>query len=921
MLCVRCLTLTLVLVLTITASAAPPGPADLDHFERHVRPVLVENCMGCHGPKKQMGGLRVDSLAAVLKGGDNGPAIRPGEPANSLLIQAVRRTADVKMPPKKVLPEVAVRDLEEWVKRGAVWPKTAPEPPREAWKTHWAFLPVRDPPLPAIKDGAWPRTSIDYFIAAELEKHNLTPSPEADRRTLIRRLSFDLLGLPRAPAEVADFESDTTPNAYERLVDRLLASPHYGERWGRHWLDVARYADTKGYVFFEENKYPWAWTYRDWVIRAFNEDRPYDQFILQQLAADQVPGGDRHDLCALGFLTVGDRFMNNVQDILDDRIDVVCRGLMALTVGCARCHDHKFDPIPTADYYSLYGTFASCREPEVSPLFDGPPATKQYESFAKELQKREGQLDVFLHGKYDAVTTAARARVADYMLASHSVKDQPTMQDFMLIADGGDLSPFMLKRWRAFLVHSRKGHHRVFAPWHAFAALPAKDFTAGAAAICSRLASPSGGDAGVNPIIAHSFAAKPPASLADAAHRYGELLNAADRQWQDACKAAKGAPPQHLPDPAQEELRQVFWGPESPPNIPFDLINRLDLLPDRASQGELQKFLKAVEDWRMNGPGAPPRAMVVVDSPHPYEPHVFVRGNPGNIGPAVPRRAPAVIAGPDRKPFTHGSGRLDLANSIIDPKNPLTARVLVNRIWAHHFGKPLVATPSDFGMRSERPTHPELLDHLATVFVRDGWSIKRLHRRILLSAAYRQQALDRPEARATDPGNIWLWRMERRRLDFESLRDALLVVAGRLEPAIGGKSVADNFAPPARRRTLYGHLDRLQVPGLYRAFDFPSPDATAAQRDRTTIPQQALFLMNHPLVLECARATAARPEVAGAPDLEHKVTALYQLLFNRPPMPPEIELARRFRIGTPGGLDWPRYAQGLLLANEFAFVD
>jgi hypothetical protein len=905
----------------LCVQAAGPAPQDVEFFEKHVRPVLVENCFRCHGPRKQMGGLRLDSPAALLKGGYTGPAVHPGDPGSSLLVHAVRRDGELKMPPKKSLPQAAVRDLEEWVKRGAAWPQTGKEVIAEAWKSHWAFQPVRDPALPVVKDAGWPRGSIDHFVLAELDRRGLTPSPQADHRTLIRRLSFDLLGLPPTPGEVAAFEADSAPDAYERLVDRLLASPHYGERWGRHWLDVARYSDTKGYVFFEENRYPWAWTYRDWVIRSFNDDLPYDQFVVQQLAADLLPGGDRRALCALGFLTVGDRFMNNIQDILDDRIDVVGRGLMGLTVGCARCHDHKFDPIPTADYYSLYGVFGSCGEPELSPLFAEPAKTPQYEEFRKELDKRQAKLDAFLREKYLAVTGGARTRVAEYMLASNAVKDHPGMQDFMLIADGGDLNPFMLKRWQAFLARTRKNHHPVFVPWHAFAALPAKEFAAGVRTVCSRLGPPPPNTPPVNAIIARSFADKPPETLADAAKRYGELLNAADRQWQEACKAAKGPPPQRLPDVAQEELRQAFWGPEAPPNIPQDLINRLDLLPERASQGELQKFLKAVEDWRINGPGAPPRAMVLVDSPQPYEPHIFIRGNPGNVGAAVPRQMPAIVAGPSRKPFTHGSGRLELAQGIIDPKNPLTARVLVNRIWMHHFGKPLVATPGDFGMRSEPPTHPDLLDHLATAFIRDGWSIKQLHRRMVLSAAYRQQSADRPEGRAIDPGNVWLWRMERQRLDFESLRDALLHVAGRIDPTIGGKSVSDTFSPGGRRRTLYGFLDRLQVPGLYRTFDYPSPDATAAQRDRTTIPQQALFLMNHPLVLECARAVAAHPEVAGQTEFDRKVRALYQLLYGRPPQPEEIDLARRFLSSAAGNSSWPRYAQGLLLANEFAFVD
>jgi hypothetical protein len=898
--------------------AAPPATAEVDFFERSVRPVLVERCWKCHGPAKQRGGLRLDSRAALLRGGDNGPTVQSGNPDQSLLIQAVRRSGDLKMPPKTPLPPAAVAALEAWVTMGAPWPADAGPAGVASWQRHWAFQPVRDPPWPAVKDAAWPQTSVDRFLLAALEASGLAPSPAADRRTLLRRVTFDLIGLPPNPAEFAAFEADQSPNAYEKVVERLLASPYYGERWGRHWLDVARYADTKGYVFFEDAPFAWAWTYRDWVLRAFNEDLPYDRFVLEQIAADQLPlGQDRRPLAAMGFLTVGGRFMNNVQDILDDRIDVVCRGLMGLTVSCARCHDHKFDPIPTADYYSLYGVFAGSVEPDVPPLFAEVPKTPQYEKFHKELTARERKLAEFLHAKHTEVTAGARTRVAEYLLAAHAVKDQPDIEDFMLIADGGDLNPAMLKRWKAFLARTRKGHHGVFAPWHQFAALPEKDFAARAREIATHLT-------GVNPILARALTEKPPANMAEVARRYSEVLNAADRLWQEVLKEAAGStspPPAALADAVQEELRQVFYAPEAPPNVPPGLINALDLLPDRPAQAKYQELRKAVDQWRTTGPGAPPRAMVLVDAPEPYQAHVFLRGNPANLGPAVPRQFLGLLAGPARHPFSQGSGRLEMAQAIVEAKNPLTARVLVNRVWLHHFGQGLVRTPSDFGLRSEPPTHPELLDHLAATFVREGWSVKNLHRRIVLSAAYQQRSDDRPECRAIDPGNRLLWRAERQRLDFEALRDALLCVAGRLDPTIGGPSVNDLLSPASRRRTLYGYLDRLQVPGLYRTFDFPSPDSTNPQRDATTIPQQALFLMNHPFVLECARRLVSRPEVAGEKDFGSKVVAVYRLLYGRAPAAAEVELAKEFLGGAVESPAWARYAQGLLMANEFAFVD
>jgi hypothetical protein len=918
---------------SLTAAAAdslsrpvPPGVADF--FEARVRPVLAEHCWGCHGPAKQRAGLRLDSPAALLQGGDSGPAVIPGDPDDSLLVKAVRRAGDLKMPPKTPLPAAAVDALAAWVKMGAPWPQTrgaAAGTADEAWKRHWAFQPVKDLPPPAVKDGRWPRTTVDRFILARLEGKDLTPSPEADRRTLIRRVTFDLTGLPPTPEEVDAFVGDPYPDAYERLVERLLASPRYGERWGRYWLDVARYADTKGYVFFQESEFPWSYTYRDYVIRAFNEDLPYDRFLTEQLAADRLElGADKRPLAAMGFLTLGGRFMNNEQDILDDRTDVVCRGLLGLTVTCARCHDHKFDPIPQKDYYSLYGVFASSAEPTVPPLFLDPPRTEASAKFEQELRAREGKLTEFVRAKHTELVTAAQTRAAEYLLAAHALRDQPSTEDFMLLADGGDLNPRMLQRWQGYLQRARKRHDPVWAPWHAFVDLPEKDFAARASEMCSQLRHPDPARP-VNPLVAKAFADRPPGTLKEAAERYGELLNAADKLWQEAVRQvgqAQAPPPAALPDPAEEELRQVFHGPDGPPNVAMNPVGDLDLLPDRPSQAKLQELRKAVETWRATGPGAPPRAMVLEDAPTPYQPRVFLRGNPNNRGEAVPRQFLGVLVGDRRRPFQHGSGRLDLAQAIVDRDNPLTARVLVNRVWLHHFGQGLVRTPSDFGMRSDPPSHPGLLDHLATAFVNGGWSVKNLHRLILLSAAYRQASADRPEGRRADPENVLVWRMNRQRLDFEATRDALLAVSGALDGTVGGPPVKNITDPSARRRTVYGFLDRLNVPGLYRTFDFPSPDATSPQRAATTVPQQALFLMNSPFVLECARKLVRRPEVAAEPDVGRRVERLYGLAYGRAPSAEEAALARHFVGAAPGTpVAWERYAQALLLANEFVFVD
>ncbi|HKB04394.1 MAG TPA: DUF1549 domain-containing protein, partial [Gemmataceae bacterium] len=355
--------LSLLLLLAGAGPVTAVSPADAEFFEKLVRPVLAEHCWSCHGPKKQTAGLRLDSRAAILKGGESGPAIDYKEPTKSRLLAAIRREGELKMPPKAALPVPAVEALTDWVRRGAPWPEVAANGESADWQTHWAFQPVRSPMPPVQPDDTWSRSPIDRFVWKKLRDKGRAPSVEADKLVLIRRLTYDLTGLPPTPEEIAAFLADTSPQSYERLVSRLLDSPAYGEHWARMWLDVTRYADTKGYVFFEESAYPWAYTYRDYVIEAFNQDLPYDRFVLEQLAADRLGGEARRPLRALGYLTVGGHFMNNTHDIIDDRIDVVTRGLMGLTVTCARCHDHKFDPIPTQDYYGLYGVFASCEEP------------------------------------------------------------------------------------------------------------------------------------------------------------------------------------------------------------------------------------------------------------------------------------------------------------------------------------------------------------------------------------------------------------------------------------------------------------------------------------------------------------------------------------------------------------------------------
>ena len=863
----------------------------------------------------------------MLRGGESGPVIVEGDPESSLLIDAVGHEAEPKMPPKGKLPADVLDDLKAWVKDGASWPESSPTTPEQEKSPtgrSWAFRPVANPSYPLVSDPKWPRTSVDWFVLKRLDEAGLRPSRTADRRTLIRRWSYTLIGLPPSPEEARAFEADTSPDAEAKVVDRLLASPHYGERWGRHWLDVARYADTKGYVFFEDKEYPWAYTYRDYVVRSLNEDKPYDQFVVEQIAADRLPmGDDRGALAALGFLTVGGRFMNNVQDILDDRIDVTTRGLMGLTVSCARCHDHKFDPIPTADYYALYGVFASSDEPSVAPLLGPPPRTEEYRKFERELGRREADLESFVRTAYDRLIEGSKRRAGEYLLAAHAAKDKPKTDEFMLIADGQDLNPSMIARWRAALDRTRRQHDPVFAPWHALASLPTGDFAEKAPTVLDEMAGRGEKAKRINPVVLRALIGAKPRSMSEVADVYERVLNSAEGIWVDASSRARleRRKPVPLPDESYEALRKVFQGPDAPPNLPRSALDNLSLFPDRPSQDRFQDLKRAVDTWRATGAGAPPRAMALVDLPRPIEPKVFVRGNPNTPGPAVPRRFLTALPEVRRTPFEEGSGRLELARAIVDRKNPLTPRVLVNRVWMLHFGAPLVDTPGDFGARSDPPSHPDLLDHLATAFMNDGWSLKALHRRILLSAAFRQASDDRTEGRKVDPENRWLWRMNRRRLDWESTRDAMLVASGRLDTSVGGPPLKDFLDSGSRRRTLYGAIDRLNVPGLYRSFDFPDPSTTAPQRVETSVPPQALFFMNHPLTRESAAGLVARGDVRGEPTPDRKLDRCYAVLFGRSPDPRERAAVREFLGPGPGEAAWHRLAQALLLCNEFAFID
>jgi hypothetical protein len=777
---------------------------------------------------------------------------------------------------------------------GAPDPRTAPPAPNAAVadkRNFWSFQPPREPTVPAAKDESRIRTPVDRFVVAKLLEKGLQLSPEADRRTLIRRATFDLTGLPPSPEEVDAFVGDKSSDAYERLIDRLLASPRYGERWGRHWLDLARYSDTKGYVYSdrEETQFVHAFAYRDWVIRALNDDVPYDRFLLLQIAADQLePPNSAHNanLAAMGFLTIGRRFLGIPHDIIDDRIDVVTRTTQGLTVACARCHDHKFDPIPTEDYYSLYGVFANSTE-RTAPLVANPTRTKEYEAYEQELKKRTDKLHTTFKAKRDDMVDRLRRKAPDYLLAVLDAEKLPN-ELFYENVDPDDVNRVVVRQWQQYLFgRSRRGFDPVFAVWHALAGVPDKGFDAKAQGAIRTLSNDP--QSRLNPLVAQAFAAAKPASMKDVAGAYGKLLADVDKAWREASKADPKR--SALADASQEELRQVLYGPESPATVPPGSIADIEWFFPEGVRVELGKLQKDIDNLNITHAGAPPHAVYLVDRDTVVKPRVFKRGNPATKGDEVPIRYLSVVAGGKRQPFTSGSGRLEMARAIASPGNPLTARVMVNRVWAWHFGQGLVNTPSDFGTRCEPPSHPELLDYLALRFVESGWSIKKLHRLIMMSAAYRQGSADNPAGAAADPGNRLLWHFNRQRLDFEAMRDALLASSGELDPAVGGRPV-DMLN--STRRSVYGKVDRQFLPGVFRTFDFANPDLHIPQRPATTVPQQALFFMNSPFLADRARAMANRPDVAGVNDPAGRVARLFRDCYQRPPTEQQTRAALRF---------------------------
>ena len=796
----------LIYMALLAQAPAPVEPETADStrfFETNVRPVLIEHCHKCHGAEKQWAGLRLDSREAIFKGGDSGPAAIAGKPDESLLIRAIRHVdEDLKMPEDQQLAENQIADLVRWVEQGVTYPESGLIRTRTRDPQHWSFQPPANPPLPLVKDATWPQSPIDQFILAKLEASELPPAAAADKRTLIRRVTFDLTGLPPTVGEVASFLADDRPDAFPRLVDRLLESPAYGERWGRHWLDVARYADSNG---LDENiAHGNAWRYRDYVVSSFNQDKPIDRFLIEQLAGDLLPfdgEAQQHtQLTATGFLSIGPKVLAEVDqpkmrmDIVDEQIDTVGRVFTALTLGCARCHDHKFDPIDTADYYGLAGVFKSTK----------------------------------------------------------------TMDNYTKVA-----------KWHEHLLPS-----------------PA----------------------------ATSMQAEYDAQLAAQKLVIETFIAAADKVARDGL--ATDAPP-----------------PE-----------KWETLYPEATQAELAKLKEQLAALEKAVPELPSTMGVTEDEV--VDVAIHVRGDTQKLGDIVPRHTPPVMLGAHPAEFSAtASGRLQLAQWLTDPQHPLTARVFVNRVWRWHFGRGLVRTTDNFGLLGEAPTHPELLDWLARRFIKDGWSLKSLHRMILNSSTYQQGSIAHPRSQEIDPENRLLGRFNLRRLSAEEVRDSLLAVSGQLDPTIGGPVLKvknrgylfdhtsiDLTDYTSVRRSLYLPVIRNNVYDLFQLLDFPDPSVPTGDRATSTVAPQALLMLNSDFVMQSADKLVERLGTESESDAD-RLSALILLVYGREATPEEIQSQALFLGEIDNALTaieadsvkrkrqaWNALCHTVLAANEFIYV-
>jgi cytochrome c553 len=1057
------------------ANAGAPSAENLEFFEKRVRPVLVAHCYSCHSSQKHKANLSLDSRAGVLKGGDSGPAIVPGAPGTSRLLRAISyQDADLRMPPKGKLSDEQIADLTRWIEIGAPWPENSTATPvatakgdfdLEVRRKHWSLQPLKKPALPAVTQSDWPQSPVDRFVLARLEAKSLAPAPSADRCTLLRRVTFDLTGLPPTPAEVEAFMADNAPDAFEKVVDRLLASPHYGERWARHWLDLVRFAETWGHEF--DFEMPEAYPYRDYLIRALNADVPYDQLVLEHVAGDLLARPRRHPTEGFNESILGTCFwylgeaVHSPVDVradeanrIDNQVDVLTKTFLGLTVACARCHDHKFDAISTKDYYALAGYLESSRFQRA--FLDEPARTEATIRQMQDLRGRAQEIATTIISRRLQEQTAqlAAALLAGRFEAAATKRTDDPLYPWAVLVPAGkrlDARQFaaqreeLVQRWKAQSKNATEAKNRAilfedfkkqpyqnwFASGPAFGSGPCQtpsfhlqpDARQPVAKIdppgiaCSGLVSDrlqgvlrsrtfilpckkvlyhvAGRQARINLIIDGYQLIREPI--------YGGLTIPVDHgprlEWrvQDVSMWVGHKAYIEILDegPGSIALDAVLFSDEAPPGDPPNqlLVRMLDDpsvdSPERLAQKYQAVFLELLSQWRPAGLGAtrddadrvailnwmlesypkasggkhqdeeeysailekhrqleanlpaPRRAIAMADGTA-WNERVHLRGNHKNLGEEIPRRFLEVLGGTQSPAPAQGSGRLELAQQMIQASDPLLPRVLVNRLWQHHFGQGIVASPDNFGVLGERPTHPELLDYLAVRLVQEGWSIKKMHRLMVLSRTY--QMWSRPEEKADgqDPQNQLLHRMPLIRLEGEAIRDSLLAVSGRLDRRMCGPGVAPYLTPhmvgrgrPTHsgpldgngRRSIYLNVRRNFLPPLFLAFDYPIPFTTMGKRSVSNVPAQALALMNNPFVLQQAELWARRALVDQNLTVQKRITRLYISAFARPPSAAELEAAVAFLEGqgskesTAHDLQaWIDLCHVLINVKEFIFI-
>ncbi|HSB08844.1 MAG TPA: PSD1 and planctomycete cytochrome C domain-containing protein [Blastocatellia bacterium] len=878
-----------------------------DYFEAKVRPILATECFSCH-TDSQLGGLRLDSREAMLRGGKSGPAIVPGDPEKSLLVTAIRQTGTLKMPKGGKLAPDQIEAIAQWIRTGAVWPdtvKTRVAPKGEmiidpARRGFWSFQPLHPSAAPTVKNTHWPKTDIDRFILSRLEEEGLAPVGPADRRTLLRRATLDLIGIPPTAAEIEAFENDKSPNAFAKVIDRLLACPQYGERWGRLWLDVARYGeddyrslDPMGRGFAP---YPHAYLYRDWVVKAFNDDLPYDQFVRAQLAGDQLDEKTRvKTLPALGFLGQGPWFYDNGAvevtraDERHDRIDVVSRGFLGLTVGCARCHDHKYDPIPTKDYYAMAGVFASTTYREYPQV--PKSIVDRYTDLEKKLKNKEKLLGEFLQNEARLLSEGLTLQASKYMQAVWRVGGEPK-EDLNDVIEKNKLDYELMQRWIKFLARPPR-YYPYLKDWQAMmqkggTAPEAKKLSDDFQALLLDVLFERKDLKEQNDIIiAKSLTGTKPK---EPLFKPNEFVTNDD--FCPSCSVETKAMPlertnlwmdvyvRDLDDPMLPGINQKF----KPGLLAFRGWG-LERQMSAEGRAYLSSLREEIESFRKKMPAQYPYVHGVADQEKPVDLPVSLRGNPNNLGEVIPRGFLSVLSQEgSRLGFSKGSGRLELADAIL--RQPLAMRVIVNRIWKWHFGSGIVDTPSNFGFNGERPVHPGLLEYLADFFVRNGLSIKKLHREIMLSSVYQLSNESIKANYDKDSSNRLYWRANRRRMDVEQIRDSLLATSGALDNKMGGPSEA--LTSQSTRRTLYGKVSRYKLDDFLQLFDFPSPNISAEQRYATIVPLQRLFFMNSDFVQQQAELLVRKIE--SEPTAEARIQKAYRLVFGRVATPEEVRL-------------------------------